>query len=92
MRVKKTGKFLLFHRFTCIIVKNSRASEKSVKKMQKNSRIRSIDFGVKPFKKGLVGVQRAKPSVCTGIRNAPFFTTSEAFHPHNKTHALPIPQ
>ena len=25
----------------------------------------SIDFGVQPFKKGLVGVERAKPSACT---------------------------
>ena len=38
-----------------------------------------IDFGVKPFKKGLVGVERAKPFVCTGNRYSHFFTTAQTF-------------
>ena len=38
-----------------------------------------IDFGVKPFKKGLVGVERAKPSACILCRFSPFFTVSEMF-------------
>ena len=38
-----------------------------------------IDFGVKPFKKGLVGVERAKPSACILCRFSPFFTISEMF-------------
>ena len=42
-------------------------------------RKRSIDFGVKPFKKGLVGFKRAKPFVCTINRYSLFFTTSEVF-------------
>ena len=29
---------------------------------------KAIDFGVQPFKKGLVGVERAKPSACTLFR------------------------
>ena len=47
--------------------------------MRKLSEKRSIDFGVKPFKKGLVGIEGAKPLICTGNRHSCFFTTKKAF-------------
>ena len=41
-----------------------------------------IDFGVKPFKKGLVGVERAKPSAYTGNRYSRFFTVEKRSNLH----------
>ena len=40
---------------------------------------KTIDFGVKPFKKGLVGVERAKPSACRLCRRGNVFTASKTF-------------
>ena len=41
--------------------------------------IRSIDFGVKPFKKGLAGFKRTASFACTLRRYSLFFTASKTF-------------
>ena len=59
---------------------------------QKLFRNQSIDFGVQPFKKGLVGVERAKPSACTLNQYSFFFTAEKTFQIHTKNYALSILQ
>ena len=38
-----------------------------------------IDFGVKPFKKGIAGFKRTESFVCTLNRRGTFFTTSKVY-------------